>query len=1264
MARAKIQGQSAQQLSDLQEQMMAQAVEANAFEQEDSGVIAAPDFETPVESLNVTEEDYSGWDNEVEPEPIGGPILEEPVQEAQAVSPEEQAQLEQRELERVPSPLEAAGVAEDLSNLAERVGQPAADRFRKMASFSEYFSPVTTPVASTANFGGDFQPNTREYSESLEASGAQELAAKPEGFVRMHKDLPLQANRTNIITHEKGLGIGIKNPKFEATAVKLNEAGKVSNYTELANVQPTIIDPRAIPNIAATIEDHLFNQPSPEAQSDSEALLDMSNPANERPDNSPQALGRKLYQTVRRDRAYRNGEPTDSYLEDYKGMTPAAFEAVNHVLMDLYAKIAPNMVVEIPGNWAEGKAKSYELSEEGRLILSKDRVSIPNFKADFLQTKPTDGAYQYENSLLKTATGVVPSPKSKALAEAKDNMSSVPVVIDKRRGDLILMLGVTAFGTSPQAGLGEFNYAHNMVGIGQQTVAKIQAIAPRLMAERDQLVEKAAEATGSRKESLLGEIAAKEEAIARFTETGTNPTSGTNSMRALFFQEANKPLQTLTTVVNQGDKPFYHSFVTQTGTQRLHTAQQGTFQQEHLMRQTVGSGIKYEIKPLGGTQVESNFLENVSVILFNGGKLTPDASVRNALGHIRNNSPVYKNAVAIGDKLKKYVGEFDRDKAKAALSGLEVTDRGLKGITGLSDLRPKAMIADVELTGFLEALSNQPKAHHNSIQVLDYLMALSDYEKARATGTTAHLSVMPVEIDGISNGLATLVLSLGLSDQQYRTGVLRAEGSEETLGLWKDIPASGDLSLDKEYSGDLRDTLDQMLKQNLDGEVSSLLMFDKQFQKEHGYTEEDIPDLRELIQMANQDKANFRKSPMLTFAYGQEAHNLIGSVYDTLTSNPALLAKAEAFPNGGGVAKAAAFLHGVRHQALEFALGPEVMELQQLLKEGVEFGQLYGKAITVGNPAGGDTSFVGKTTQFTGAEADLKTTKAVEPVSGSEAKLKESLLRRIDKAQRLGDTEQVFKLKEKLGNVATSPMRVKEKRSVVTPLASRGAISGGQARGQVAPHMAQSLDGATVVQAFSGKSWKKIADTSGFALPIFDAFMPDLGSMHVVREEVNNNWFNMASEAKIFKDFGDSVNEAAASGPSEFKGRGNTPINEAEHGMLADHIVSLLTFKPFPDEAKELAKNLRSELLQHKDETGVVVNEARTYAALEQAQQLLRNLFYSDFKPRYAKLMSDSEAGRKKIIDKVRAGKKSGQPILQYSTDDIGLSAEVLGLLK
>lgn len=1276
MARAKIQGQSAQDLQLLQEQMMSQAVEANAFQEEQSDVIAAPDFETPVESLAVAEEDYSGWDDEVEPETMGEAMLEAPSQEEVGVLPEGQEELAQREAERVQAPLEASGIEADLSNMETQLGQETTERFRGMAGESQFFSPVTTPVAYAASFGDNFQPNAKEYSEGLEAAGAQELEKNPEGFVRMHKDLPLQANRTNIITHSKGLGIGIRNPNFKASEVKVDSAGKVSNYSELSNVQPTIIDPRAIPNIAATVEDYLYNKPSEAEQSDAEAMLDMSNPANDRPDNSPQAFGRKAFQTIRRDRAYRNGEPTDSYLEDYKGTTPAAFEAISHAVLDLYANIAPNMVTVNEGNWAEGRAKTYELSPEGRLILDKSRVKVPDFKADFLQTKPTDGAYQYENSLLKTSTGVVPSPKSQALAEAKDNMSSVPIVIDKRRGDLILMLGVSAFGTSPQAGLGKgHNYAHNMVGIGPQSIAKIQAIAPRMVAERDQLMEKAETASGARQVALLEEIAAKDESIARFSETGTNPDTGTNSMRALFFQEANKSLEVVTTILNQGDKPFYHTFVTQTGTQRLHTGQQGTFQQHHLMRQAVGSGVKYAVKPLGGSQVETNFLENVSVILFNGGKLKPEAQLSTALGHIRSNSPTYKGAVAMGTKLKKYLSEFDRDKAQAALAGLQATPQGLKGIKGLVDVRPEGMAADVELNRFLEALASQPKSHHNSIQVLDYLMALSDYEAARIEGTSAHLSVSPVEIDGISNGLATLVLSLGLEDQQYRTGVLRAEGANEVLGFWKDLPSTGDLSIDSEYKGDLRDTLDQMLKQNLSNEVSSLVMFNKEFQEEHNYSEEDIPALRKLIELANQDKANFRKSPMLTFAYGQEAHNLIDSVYDTITSNPVLLASAEAFPNGGGVVAAANFLQGVRHQALEFSLGPNVMEMQGLLKEGVEYGQLYGTAISVNNPAGGSTSFVGKETQYTGATSDLKTTKPIDKTSGKQGKRDDSLNRRIAKADRQGNKKLAETLRGQLstsGSGGTSSMLVKEKVSRITPLASRGGISGGQARGQVGPSMAQSLDGAAMVKTFSGDSWKKMSSAVGgqpFLLGIFDAIIPDLGSQHVAREAINKNWFDMASKAQIFKDFGDSVGKAASEGPAIFRELAKERtgvINEAEHGMLADHLVSLLTFKDFGDDASVVnqAKLLREELQQHKDDKGVVINEARTYQALEQAQRLLARHIYSNFKPNYSKLMERSEAGRKKIISKVREGKKSGQEVLQYAADDIGLSSDVLSLLR
>lgn len=1279
MARANAVSQlsklSPEELATLQQEMIGAARDNNALDLEtNSGPMDGPLLETPVEELGVVQDDF---DLSLEPlEPIET-MLGAPSQEEVGVLPEDQVELAQREAERVQAPLEASGIEADLSNMEDKIGRETAERFRDMAWEAKFFSPVTTPVAYAASFGDNFQPNAKEYSEGLEAAGAQELEKNPEGFVRMHKDLPLQANRTNIMTHSKGLGIGIRNPNFKASEVKVDSAGKVSNYSELSNVQPTIIDPRAIPNIAATVEDYLYNKRSEAEQSDAEAMLDMSNPANDRPDNSPQAFGRKAFQTIRRDRAYRNGEPTDSYLEDYQGTTPAAFEAISHTILDLYANIAPNMVTVNEGNWAEGRAKTYELSPEGRLILDKSIVKVPDFKADFLQTKPTDGAYQYENSLLKTSTGVVPSPESQALAETRDNMSSVPIVIDKRRGDLILMLGVSAFGTTPmqfRSG-GEVNYTQNMIDIGPQRIAKIQAIAPRMIAERDQLMGKAETASGPRQLALLDEVAAKDESIARFLETGTNPETGTNSMRALFFQEANKSLEVLSTILNQGDKPFYHTFVTQTVTQRLHTLQQGTFQQHHLMRQAVGSGVKYAVKPLGGSQIETNFLENVSVIFFNGGKLKPEAQLSTALGHIRSNSPTYKGAVAMGTKLKKYLSEFNRDKAQAAIAGLRVTPKGLEGIKGLVDVRPEGMAADVELNRFLETLASQPKSHHNSIQVLDYLMALSDYEAARIEGTSAHLSVSPVEIDGISNGLASFVLSLGLEDQQYRTGVLRAEGANEVLGFWKDLPSTGDLSIDSEYKGDLRDTLDQMLKQNLSNEVSSLVMFQKEFQEEHNYSEEDIPALRKLLELANQDKANFRKSPMLTFAYGQEAHNLIDSVYDTITSNPVLLASAEAFPNGGGVVAAANFLQGVRHQALEFSLGPDVMEMQGLLKEGVEYGQLYGTAISVNNPAGGSTSFTGKETQYTGATSDLKTTKPIDKTSGKQGKRDDSLNRRIAKADRQGNKKLAETLRGQLstsGSGGTSSMLVKEKVSRRTPLASRGGISGGQARGQVGPAMAQSLDGAAMVKTFSGDSWKKMSAAVGgqpFLLPIFDAIIPDLGSQHVAREAINKNWFDMASKAQIFKDFGDSVGKAASEGPAIFRKLAKERtgvINEAEHGMLADHLVSLLTFKDFGDDASVVnqAKLLREELQQHKDDKGVVINEARTYQALEQAQRLLARHIYSNFKPNYSKLMERSEAGRKKIISKVREGERTGQEVLQYAADDIGLSSDVLSLLR
>ena len=47
------------------------------------------------------------------------------------------------------------------------------------------------------------------------------------------------------------------------------------------------------------------------------------------------------------------------------------------------------------------------------------------------------------------------------------------------------------------------------------------------------------------------------------------------------------------------------------------------------------------------------------------------------------------------------------------------------------------------------------------------------------------ISLPAIEVDGISNGLTSILMMLGVEDVMYRTGVLRAEGEEKVLGIWK-----------------------------------------------------------------------------------------------------------------------------------------------------------------------------------------------------------------------------------------------------------------------------------------------------------------------------------------------------------------------------------------------------------------------------------------------------------------------------------------------
>ena len=1238
---------------------------------------------------------------EVQEQPQLQPMAQEVSQENQEKFALTADQQLERENIRVPSVMEAAGVARNLSNLHEQVGDKNYSRFRQMVSINEegnidttrklgneYVAPIPFDVPTLLTFDSSLEVSDPSFQEKLseinkEAFEVEDINDRP---LRIStKGSPLKLNRANILLSDKVLGIGIKNPLFDPSKVELNEKGRVSNRSE-TNQQPFKIDARYIPTIAAVVEDMLV---STQRDTDAASANDMDQPPIDMDSVDPTAaevyreqagkasLGRSLFQALRREKGYLAGEPTDTYMEDFKNTTPETFEAIADTMLDLYASIAPHMVTVTEGgynlNTGGANARSYALSPEGYLQLQESRVRVPDFKAQFLTLKPYKGTIPFEGVLLKTETGAIPNPKSKALAEAKVNASNVTNVIDSRRGSLALMLGVHAYATAvkqPEGNLESANFTLNMMDMGSNRMNKITSIT-RTQEVKEQVAQAKIDELKAKPGLDVSEVIELEklQAEVQFREglkekykLGAPLEGGTNELQALYYQHANKNLETLSFIARNGDKPFYHTYVTQKGSTRLTTAQYLSFQNSHLMRNVIGSGAKVEIKPMRGGEIEDNFLWSASTIFFDGGGKLKETAVKNALFNIKNKTPRYQSVVKMGGRLKGYLNMFDKDGAVASLGQVTSTPQGIKGLEGLTGTLPQAMLDDKELMGFLTAIGESKDSHKHAIQYLDYLMAMSEYDQAMRDGTSFHTSVNGVEMDGISNGLSSFFVMLGQYDRLPRIGVTRAEGSEEVLGMWKDLDNA--LTIPEAYAGNIRRTLSETLRLNMGNEVSSLAMFDKNIMEEFGYTEADIPKLREILEVALKESNTsiFLKSPILTFPYGQETKNLIGSIYETIVGDPELSAEILGFFGEGGLAKGAKFLDTIRMQALRATLGNDVMGFSRLSKEAVDLAGIYNQFLSIQNPAGGESMFVGKETRRTGRSTDLKATTRVDRESGTQEVLAEDFKRRRAKAASNNNQEAVAKLDMLIQQTnSPRPMIVEEKESFLSPLVARRGITGGVAHGSVLPSIAQGIDGAAIAKTFSGPAWdalNKTANGDAWVLPIYDAVITDLRSMGKLSSVINNQWFNMTSESTILDEMVEGLNKKVKQGKQEFSklAQKGGMINEQEHGALADHIINVLKHAKLDEGKKIIAEGIMKNLYPNYAEQGAQINSLRNYQALYEAQLFLETEAFSRTARELSVLAKRSKEGRAEVRKRVNADKEAyGHEVLQYSMDNIGI---------
>ena len=1204
-----------------------------------------------------------------------------PVEE---LSPEQQVQ---RESEKVPSLLRANGLSTNLDNIVTQLGPYTGTRLAATVNTPLSYDIVNLRQDSFDTVEADVDVGTDKFEEVIEARDKATIESSKDKPMMMRKDKSsLILTPQNIFTSKKALG-------------GLTNRNPVEGSMQLAG-----INKKFNPVISMVVEGFMLQQASARQKIETKEEDTFDPAVVEEADVSMARLGRDSFQQLRRVMADMEGTDTDEYVQDFRNLTPEAFELIGKSLMAYYQAVNPRMVDRV-NMGPEGGESQYVLTPFGEQVLRQEAgdVTVPNLNKQFLYVPPTEGRYQYESSLIPTRSGANPSLTPKAVEEAKHNASQVKNVIDVRRGTIFVALQSAAVATNPVIfGPASENFSHNLVEqgserinkvmqIGQKQAAKLEVINLELEDINNKLALRPSNARDLmyRKEVLLQQKEAVEKVRAEYTpaaqyalipehnpeylvkqdEQGKPivPVAG-SKLRPAYFSFVAKHMEVAGMLGQYSGKPFYHTFNEQSGTHRFNVIQNNSFQTNHMMRNIIGSGVKYVIKPGSNTTQERALLRGFGHMFFGAEGYMAEPQLKAARDNIRLESPRYKALVGLGDKLIELTNSLDAKGIVQGFKGLKVTPKGIVGIDRISDTSIVSKVnADPELKALFDSLSNQNDSHKHTVQLLDYMMALADYNRARKEGKPFHSSVNAIEIDGISNGLTTMQAMLGNINAMYRGGLLRAEGEERVLGIFKDIEEA------EAYRGKLRTSLQIRMEGLLNGTFGGLTLTDNRLMKKFKYGPEQLPLINEIITLAIKDDSNFLKPPLMTFPYGQELRNLVGSARDTIIASPELSTLANEF---GGISNTAAFLNAVREPALIETLGSDLVDFAAMAKQAANVSAMFGLPIETVSPAGGTITFGGKSYIRTGRETkpQLLRTRMRQPnkkgVKFGEASKGDAtaiLQNQLVAAREAGNLDMVRAIEAKLGKGSTLKTQgtIAEKEKFFDPTAERGGRMGAVASGQILPSLAQSVDGSTIAQLFSNESMDGLNNEIGsdpYILPIFDAVITDLGSFEATERKVNQIFYRNVTRSNMLEGLDESLNNNIKAGVKVYKqmanSKGNEAIDEVFDGGVADMVVDLLE-KNFRDENGKLIGPAQYHVNKLKFKGKEKINVDRTYRNLFEAQMYLMNNLYSNLQSEFGNMVLLAKTRNKDLQAKVA---REEQKIMQYEMDP-GINVNFLGFL-
>ena len=541
--------------------------------------------------------------------------------------------------------------------------------------------------------------------------------------------------------------------------------------------------------------------------------------------------------------------------------------------------------------------------------------------------------------------------------------------------------------------------------------------------------------------------------------------------------EREKAVNILSGIAKYSGKENFLTLSIQGLTGRTHVQQTVYNPQAHkVVRGVVGSGNVFKWRAGSGGNLENAWKEIIATRLFKkpgiGKTKTLSTPERISLfeSSVSNNTNEYVQAVAWGNELIQANENFDTAGAKEIFIRLRNANTPEEATTIKKEMQQR--FGNDPLSGPLKAaLASHGKEF---AMVAGYYIELAKYDKALKSNTESgkqFISTLTVEQDGMTHGPATNAILLGIPEMAKRGGFIRTQ----------DFTATDEI--------DLRDAMKDIMIDTVSDQASSL------------YPQEQAAGYKEILELAVQDKDNFLKKSPMTMGYGQELTSLKMHVETTVFTGPqgnairAVAEKINISPDD-----AIDFLHAMLVDSIFNVLDSKVINTGRLLKANALFSTITNELLYFDNAMGFRSYAAGK--QMV-PELTRQTSFSWRPEEGQTKGKKVSIELYKDQPEA----------------------------SAIKP----GMGPGGYTSGRIQPIAIQSYDGNMVSRTAGQASWNTITNNvpqggKPFVLPIFDAFVTDLGSFNSVRQESNKHWAQAIQEhsyvKSIFEDWYSETMEA------------------------------------------------------------------------------------------------------------------------------------------